>query len=79
LGPLLTFEAPGGRIWHLRPGDIVGRMPTAALQLNDPRVSEAHGLVSLRGYRLRLLSLRGRFAVAGRPTTDLELEPGLVI
>jgi hypothetical protein len=79
LGPLVTIEAPGGRVSRLRPGDFIGRMPTAALYLNDPRVSEAHAMVSLRSSRLRLISLRGRFSVAGRTLTEVALEPGLVI
>ncbi|MCA9516360.1 MAG: hypothetical protein KC635_15570 [Myxococcales bacterium] len=63
----------------LRPGDIIGRSPRAALRVNDPRVSEAHALVSLRGLSLRLLALRGRFALAGTPSVDTALHEGLVV
>ena len=58
-------------------GDVLGRLRTAALVVDDPRVSEAHALVSLRGGRLRLLGLRGRFRVHARVTSDVELESGL--
>lgn len=60
-------------------GDIIGRLWTAALPLNDPRVSEAHAMVSLRGGELWLLALRRRFSVGGRPLTELRLEVGIHI
>jgi hypothetical protein len=60
----------------LSPGDIVGRMPTAALVLDDPRVSEGHALVSLRGAELQLLALRGMFALNGQPRAKVVLAPG---
>lgn len=75
----VQVKSPDGVITNLGPGDIIGRTPTAALRLNDPRVSEAHALVSLRGTTLRLLALRGRFLVDNTPQTDVELRPGLVV
>lgn len=60
----------------LGPGDIVGRLWTAALQVDDPRVSEAHAMVSLRGGSLWLLALRRRFLHAGQPLSELRLEVG---
>lgn len=60
-------------------GAIIGRMGRAEIQVPDPRVSEAHAMVSLRGRDVRLLSLRGRFAVDGRPLSELTLEVGQVI
>lgn len=57
-------------------GDIIGRLWSARLVVDDPRVSEAHALVSLRGHELKLLALRGRFAVDGRPTHEISLRPG---
>lgn len=54
-------------------------MPTAAARLQDPRVSEAHGLVSLRGRELRLLALRGELRVGGQPEDDVILAVGLRI
>lgn len=35
-----------GRSEVLGPGDIIGRMWSATLRLDDPHVSEAHALVS---------------------------------
>jgi hypothetical protein len=77
--PHVTLRAPDGGLHHLGHGDIIGRLWTAALTLDDARVSEAHAMVSLRGDTLRLLGLRGRFAVKGRPVSDVELRPGLRI
>lgn len=63
----------------LRPGAVIGRARTADLCINDPALSEAHALVSLRGSSLRLLSLRGRFAVNRKVVGDVELVPGLSV
>lgn len=51
-------------------------MWSAALQLDDPRVSEGHAMLSLRGGELWLLALRRRLAVDGRSVAELRLEPG---
>lgn len=51
-------------------------MWTAALRLDDPGISEAHALVSLRGATLRLLALRGRFLVDGQPSAEITLAAG---
>jgi len=61
----------------LGPGDIIGRLPSAALQVADPRVSEAHAMVSLRAGELVLLALRRRFAIGGEARAQVVLEPGL--
>ncbi len=66
-------------------GDMVGRLWSAALHLNDARISEAHAMVSLRGREWKILALRGRFLVDGRPAnsavlsvgTELAFAPGL--
>ena len=68
-----------GRSFELRPGDVIGRGATASLRINDPRISEMHAVVSLRGLTLRLLGLRGRFAIGGTPAVDVVLGPGLEI
>lgn len=63
----------------LGPGDIIGRTWSAALRLDDPQISEAHALVSLRGSALKLLALRGRFSLDGVqsvPLSELELAVG---
>jgi len=68
-----------GREVALGHGDLIGRLPGVALQIDDGRVSEAHALVSLRGATLRLLALRGRFAVHRTAATEVELVAGLTI
>lgn len=73
----VTFQLDDGRRIELAPGQIVGRMAGAAARIEDPRVSEAHALVSLRGAELKLLALRGRLSVDGKPKTDVVLSPGL--
>jgi len=58
-------------------GDFIGRLTTATLHIPDPRVSEAHALVSLRGADLKLLALRGVFAIDGRRRAEVALKAGL--
>ena len=70
---------PDGTERTLAPGDLIGRLETAALPLSDARISEAHALVSLRGEDLRLLGLRGRFAMDGTPMKEVILRPGLLV
>lgn len=70
---------PGDRVYELEPGDVIGRVPSAVLHIDDPRVSEAHCMVSLREGELRLLGLRGAFAVGGKRCREVVLEPGLVV
>jgi len=73
------LRAPDGQELALGSGDVIGRAWSAALRIDDPRVSEAHALVSLRGDRLKLLSLRGRFVVQGEPRTEHVLAPGQTV
>lgn len=68
-----------GEVRHLTVGEVIGRSWNAALRLPDPRISEAHALVSLRGSVLKLLALRGRFAIAGKPLQEVDLTPGLIV
>jgi hypothetical protein len=72
----VIFRTPDGGLHTLGPGDLVGRLWTARLQLSDPRVSEAHAMVSLRGGQLKLLALRGLFAIGGKPRKEVVLEVG---
>jgi hypothetical protein len=69
----VRFKLPSGDEVELEPGDLVGRMPRCDLRIEDPRVSEAHALVSLRGTTLKLLALRGRISVGGKPVTEVAL------
>ncbi len=76
----VTFRVVSdGREVVLRPDDVIGRMRSAALRINDPRISEAHAFVSLRGSVLKLMALRGRFAVQGVRKTEVVLTLGLDI
>jgi len=75
--PHATLRTPDGQLHHLGHGDILGRLWTAALTIDDARISEAHAMVSLRGDTLKLLGLRGRFAVKDKPVAEVELRPGL--
>lgn len=74
-----TLQLPDGTLRELAPGDIIGRLPSAALFLDDERISEAHALVSLRGTELKILALRGRLLVDGKPAHEAVLEEGLVV
>ncbi len=75
----VRLRLPDGSTRELEPGDQIGRLWTMALCLDDPRVSEAHAMVSLRGQELVLLALRRQFLVRGRPTSEVVLEPGLEV
>jgi hypothetical protein len=73
----VLLRTPDGKTHELVHGELVGRVWTAALQLDDGRVSEAHAMVSLRDGELQLLSLRGVLAVDGQPVRQVTLRPGL--
>ena len=89
----LRVVAPGaaidGEALTVRPGDLIGRAPTARLLLPPwPGLSEAHALISLRGAGLVILPLRGALSAhdplagdAGPPSpvpeAGLPLERGL--
>jgi len=76
---VVHFRLPDGAIASATHGDIVGRMVTSAVQINDPAVSEAHALVTLRAGAFRLLALRGQLGVAGEVVRDVILSPGLEV
>ncbi len=63
----------------LGPGDFIGRSEGAALCLDDPRVSEAHAMVSLRDGNLKLIALRGRFRKGKEVLGETVLRPGVVL
>lgn len=71
------MRTPDGQSVVLGPGDIIGRLSGAALPLDDVRISEAHAMVSLRGRELKLLGLRGRFAIAEASTDEAVLQEGM--
>lgn len=72
----VRLRLPEGDPVTLAHGDVIGRMWNSALVIDDPRVSEAHAMVSQRGHELKLLGLRGRFAVDGRPAAEVTLRVG---
>ena len=74
--PLVTLETAPGETTQVGPGGIIGRMHSAALCIDDPRVSEAHAMVSLRGGRLQILALRGPVVFQGYRVSSKQLEVG---
>lgn len=70
------FRLPDGGVRDLGPGDLIGRAWSATLQINDPWISEAHALVSLRDGLLKLMGLRGRFSVDKAAVSELVLAAG---
>lgn len=65
-----------GTVETLFAGDLIGRTWAAALRLDDPDISEAHAMLSLRGERLWLLALRRRFRVDGEAREAIALSEG---
>lgn len=65
-----------GTEYVVTPGGIIGRLVGAAIEIPDPRVSEAHALVSLRGGTFRLVALRGRVVLGDQAHGELELKAG---
>jgi hypothetical protein len=74
--PFVRFRLPSDAVVELGPGDIIGRSDRVALCLSEPYISEAHAMVSLRSGELRLLALRGRLAVGGKPSSQVVLALG---
>ncbi len=72
----LILSCNGSRT-TVHPGDQIGRLATAALVIADPRISEAHALVSLRNRSLRVLALRGSLTIDGREVDAVTLRPDL--
>ena len=74
--PHVTFQLPGGEEAAVGPGGLIGRLATAALCIDDPRVSEAHAMVSLRGGELILLALRGPLVAGRQRISRIKLREG---
>ncbi|TNE84540.1 MAG: FHA domain-containing protein [Deltaproteobacteria bacterium] len=74
-----AFRTPDGHLVSLAHGDLIGRLASAALVLDDPRVSEAHAMVSLRQNGLYLLGLRRPVRIGGKALSSVKLEVGLSI
>ncbi len=76
--PSATISVPShGLRVTVHPGSLFGRLAMAAVSISDPRVSEAHALVSLRARSLQLLALRGLLLVDGHEVDHVALVPGL--
>lgn len=75
----VRLRGPNSAEWLLGPGDVIGRLPSAALPIDSARISEVHALISLRAGALRLLGLRSMVAVDGALVPDVELVAGLRI
>lgn len=76
---LVAVRTPWGEVYELGHGALIGRLWSADLHINDARVSEAHAMISLRGRDVRLLALRGRFAIDGRWLSEVALTTGMVV
>ena len=74
--PTVTLRLPDGQEVTARAGAIIGRLEGAAVQIRDPRVSEAHALISLRGSSLRLIALRGALALGELRLPEIALSEG---
>lgn len=72
----LILSSNGSRV-TVHPGGLIGRLANAEVMIADPRISEAHALVSLRSRSLRLLALRGPLTVDGHELDAVTLEEGL--
>lgn len=68
---------PNGDAVCLFHGDLIGRLWSAALCIDDARVSEAHAMISNRGREMKLLALRGRFMVDGTTASEVALREGM--
>ncbi len=74
-----NLRGPEGTCHELVHGDIIGRLATAAMPIDDARISEAHAMVSLRERELKLIRLRGGLALEGKPVNEVTLRPGVEI
>lgn len=73
------LRLPDGSAVDVGHGDLLGRVRTAQVVFEDPRVSEAHALVSLRRGELVLLSLRRMVTVRGRALSETPLVAGMTV
>ncbi|MCK6502242.1 hypothetical protein L6R53_02365 [Myxococcota bacterium] len=74
--PSLLLRCSGLPDTRLSVGGMIGRAPGSALCVDQPTISEAHAIVSLRGGRLVLLGLRGALEVDGERVAEVVLREG---
>ena len=77
---LVVVEGPdAGRSFALGPQSVIGRDPTAAVNLVDEEVSRRHAIVSVDEGRATIEDLgssNGTFIDAGKIGAEVELQPG---
>lgn len=74
----VLLRLPDGRLVYVPPGSVIGRLVTSAVPINDPRISEAHVLVTHRGDSMWMISLQPQpIKVLGeRSHRSVKLETG---
>jgi hypothetical protein len=77
--PSVCLILPDQTRTSLYHGDLIGRIWSAALVVDDPRVSEGHAMISLRGGELWILALRRRIAIDGKSVSEARLRASQVI
>ena len=75
-GVWTRLQLPDGTLQIARPGSLIGRHIAAAVRINDPRLSEVHALLSLRGRQLKILSQRALIRVDGALCAEAALKVG---
>ena len=77
---LIVVEGPDqGRSFRLGPSSVVGRDPTAAINLTDEEVSRRHAIVSVDEGRVTVEDLgssNGTYVESGRIDNETELGAG---
>lgn len=73
MGDVVNFRLPSGDLAVMEHGEIIGRLPSADLQLDDPHISEAHAMLSQRSQGLTLLALRGTLFLGGGASPQQEI------
>lgn len=79
LAPSVHLALPSGDTAYMTVGDIIGRSHTAAVVIDDPRVSVAHAMLDVRSGRASLLRLRRSLYVDGVEASSVTLKPGIRI
>jgi hypothetical protein len=79
MSAFVDLRLPDGSACRVGPGGLLGRSFQAEARILDPRISEAHAMVSLRGSELVLFALRGRLRHLGRDLPRLTLAAGQVV
>jgi hypothetical protein len=74
----LTISSDG-RAVTVHPGGLIGRVTGAEVMIADPRVSEAHALVSLRSRDAEAVGAAGRADGGGREVDVVTLVAGMQI